>query len=68
MKLNLGKETMLQLNELEKIKGGEMADTKSLSKICLSKPIERPMPLDTPCNHAAWNCPKKPPVEPKPSK
>ncbi len=64
MKLNLSKNALLQLDKMSKIRGGEIGGD-ILGKYCLSKP----MPLDTPCNHAAWGCPQIPPIiKPKPHK
>jgi len=63
MKLNLSKETLLQIDAMSKIKGGGDGTLLATngSSCTIKVPDPPPMPLDTPCNHAAWSCPQPKP-------
>ncbi|MDR1544021.1 MAG: hypothetical protein LBS50_06375 [Prevotellaceae bacterium] len=61
MELNLSKETILQIDQMSRIKGGNDDTLKaSLETKCISTPP--PQPLDRPCTQGAYcsGCNPKP--------
>ncbi len=56
MKISLSKKTLLQLSEMTKLRGGNYKGMQTDCSI-----IQKPMPLDTPCNQSLRDCPVQTP-------